>query len=94
MKYIAIKMRNKTFRIAESDIKKIHIQSNKNRPSLPTYDQENFKMYSPSLTEAEDFSFSEVRDEKFLSEWVSLSQFFDIYVLIFVQMSCIDISVK
>jgi len=58
MKYIAIKMRNKTFRIAESDIKKIHIKSNKKRPSLPTYDEENFKMYSPALTETEECSFS------------------------------------
>lgn len=67
MKFISIKVRSRTYRVSELDIKKIYVKGNRKIPSLPDFDEEQCKMFSPALTEAEDYSFSELRDEAFLA---------------------------
>lgn len=82
MKYIALKMRSKTYKIAECDIKKIHLKQMKKRPSLPHYEDDGEKMYSPAMTQVEDYAFTEEMDQTFLA-WRSNSQQFLIFLLFF-----------
>lgn len=38
MKFICLSVKNKTYKVAESDIKKIHFKKLNKRPSLPQYE--------------------------------------------------------
>lgn len=40
MKFISIKVRSRTYRVSELDIKKIYIKGNRKIPSLPDFDEE------------------------------------------------------
>lgn len=67
MKYICIAVGRKNYKIEEKDIKKIYMMPGRKVPTLPYFDEEPCKVVSPATTEAEDYSFSEARDEAFLS---------------------------
>jgi len=65
MKYISLSVR-KAYLIAQHDIRKIHLKPNRKRPSIPQYEDGDYKMISPAVTEIEEYAFSEARDEEFL----------------------------
>lgn len=67
MKYIALKIRNKTHRVSEKDILRIHVHLPKARPSLPLFREEEFnKVLSPTVTDIGDEFFFNNRQEAFL----------------------------
>lgn len=53
MKYIALTIRKRNYKIAECDIKRIFVKPIQKRPSLPAYDNDFIKMGSPALTQAD-----------------------------------------
>lgn len=44
MKYISISVRNKTYLIAQHDIRKIHLNPKRKRPAIPLYEDHDYKM--------------------------------------------------
>ena len=54
MKFIALKVRRQTHKVAEQDIKKIFMKAIKKTPALPSFDGDNFKTGCSFLTETEE----------------------------------------
>lgn len=63
MKYIELIVKQRKYRLAQSDIQRIYMLRSKKRPNLPNFeDDDSIKMYSPAVTEASEANFSEVTD--------------------------------
>lgn len=63
MKYIELVVKDRKYRLSQTDIRRIHILREKKRPALPIYEDEDpIKMYSPAVTEILEPNFSEAID--------------------------------
>lgn len=58
MKYISLSIRNKTYKLSENDIKRIHLKMKKERPLLPSYQERISKLVSPAITNVDFEIFS------------------------------------
>lgn len=58
MKYISLRIRNKSHKVAENDIKRIYLKDKRETPILPSYSQSDSKLVSPALTNGDYEIFS------------------------------------